>query len=340
MHIPCLVLACLWTQADVPIVISKPTNIADASFRGIAVRSDSEAWVGGSNGTLMRTTDGGESWEPIAIPDREGLDFRDIELPARHVVVVMAAGPGEKSRVYRSTDSGVTWKVVLQNTNAKGFFNAIAFWDETAGILVGDPIAGRVDIYRTSDGGATWTRLPLANRPRLSEGEYGFAASGTNLTTEGRANAFIATGGSRARLLVTANRGEFWKSMTTPITSGLKSTGIFSVAFRDHQHGVIVGGDYKQPKVDNGNVARIGTAETNFTLVQQRPGIGHKACVRHLTGQKWLAAGRTGVIYTDTDGHRWSKISNESFYTFDADENGGWLAGVDGRVARFKINSK
>lgn len=335
-------VASLITSSEVPVDISEAKSIADSSFRGIAVRNKDEAWVGGSNGVLMVTRDGGTSWSAAKLPGSEGLDFRDIELPAANVVVAMAAGPGEKSKVFRSSDSGKTWAVALQNKQPKGFFNAIVFWSESDGLLVGDPLDGHIDLYRTSDGGVSWKQLPKASRPKLQDGEYGFAASGTNLSVSGESNAYIATGGSQARLLVSGNRGNTWTANATPLTSGKDSTGVFSVAFRDAQYGVVVGGDYKQPDVDNGNVAWTKDGGKTWQLVGKpaaikTAAIPHKACVRNLKNKQWMAVGRTGIVYSADDGQTWTTASEQSFYTFDVAPDGtGWLAGADGRVARFQ----
>ncbi len=45
--------------------IEKQNAQVDASFRGIAVRSANEAWVGGSQGTVIRTQDAGKTWTPV-----------------------------------------------------------------------------------------------------------------------------------------------------------------------------------------------------------------------------------------------------------------------------------
>jgi photosystem II stability/assembly factor-like uncharacterized protein len=331
-----IIFASLCARADVPSVESNTTTIADSSFRGLAVRNKDEAWVGGSNGTLMATRDGGKSWTAVKIPGTEELEFRDIELPAPGVVVVMAAGPGEKSKIFRSQDAGKTWILTLHNKKPQGFFNAIAFWSAEDGLLVGDPLEGRIELYRTVDGGATWKQLPEAARPRMQDGEYGFAASGTNLSVTGNSDAYIATGGSQARLLISSDMGRTWTAKQTPIVSGKDSTGIFSVAFRDAQHGLIVGGDYKEPEMDNGNIAGTTDGGVTWQLVRQTKPIPHKACIRHLKGTEWMAVGRTGIVYSKDDGRSWTMLSDQSYYTFDVGPDGaGWLAGAEGRVARF-----
>ena len=43
------------------------------------------------------------------------------------------------------------------------------------------------------------------------------------------------------------DRGRTWTATETPVKAGTASAGIFSIAFRDRDHGVIVGGDYRKP---------------------------------------------------------------------------------------------
>jgi photosystem II stability/assembly factor-like uncharacterized protein len=306
----------------------------DASFRGMAVRSPEEAWVSGSKGTVIRTVDAGKSWTRIHIAESNELDFRDIALPEPNTVVLMSAGAGDKSRIFRSTDSGSTWTVTLANRDEAGFFNAIAFFDKHNGMLIGDPIDGRLDIYSTTDGGVTWLR---EQGPPMEQGEYGFAASGTNIATNGPDQVWIATGGSIARVLRGSNRGRDWSLNKTPITQGNESSGIFSIAFRDSHHGIVVGGDYKNPQLDHGNVARTSDGGATWSLVNPRGRIPHKACVRHIAGKSWMTVGRTGVAVSRDDGVSWDHVSDQSYYTFDIDSKTGigWMAGSEGRVARF-----
>ena len=115
-------------------------------------------------------------------------------------LVVMAAGPGDRSRLYRTSDGGRSWSLVLSNTFEAGFFNGIAFWDERRGVLTGDPIDGALFVMRTDDGGATWERLPPAILPPVDSAEYGFAASGTHFEVCGDRHIWIGTVGCAARV--------------------------------------------------------------------------------------------------------------------------------------------
>ena len=50
-----------------------------ARLRGLSVVDERVAWAGGAGGTVLRTVDGGRTWQRRVVPDAEGLDFRDIE---------------------------------------------------------------------------------------------------------------------------------------------------------------------------------------------------------------------------------------------------------------------
>ncbi len=311
-----------------------------ASLRGMAVADAETAWASGTEGTVLRTADAGTTWQKIDIPRTSELDFRDIQVLRGGEVLLMSAGPGAKSRVYRSKDNGKTWDLRLTCTDEKGFFNAFAFWSQAHGILVGDPVDGRLDIRLTDDGGLTWQSVDAKNRPELKDGEYGFAASGTNLETNGDSNAWIATGGSVSRIFRSTNRGQTWEAAASEVTSGEPSAGVFSIAFQDATHGVSIGGDYKKPEEDVGNAAFTTDGGKSWTTSKSR--MPHKACVKWISENACLAAGRTGIALSLDRGLTWKPVSDESFYTLGVhrDSVSGraiiFGAGADGRVAKME----
>ena len=222
------------------------------SLRGISVVSSQIAWASGTHGTYLRTTNGGATWSPAQVPGAADLDFRDVEAFSTDEAYLLAAGPGEQSRIYKTPDGGKTWALQFTNHDPKGFLDCMAFWDANHGIAVGDPLATtsgelKFELIATNDGGLHWNALPQEGLPPAIPGEGAFAASGTCIATQGKKNAWFVTGGKVARAFRTTDRGLHWQVSETPITHGPESAGIFSVAFRDRKHGVIVGGDYKLP---------------------------------------------------------------------------------------------
>ena len=231
-------------------------------LRGVSVLSRQVAWASGTHGTYLRTFDGGHTWTPAQVTDAVALDFRAVVAFSAEEAFLMSAGPGEQSRIYHTGDGGKNWQLQFTNANPKGFFDSMVFWDAKHGMVLGDPIpdeSGKLkfEILRTEDG-QNWRPIPPAQLPEALEGEGAFAASNTCLAilhSDADPNAWFATGGRTARVFHSTDRGQSWEAYETPIAHGPDSAGIFSIAFRDALHGVIVGGDYKRPREDGPNLA-------------------------------------------------------------------------------------
>src|SRR5262249_30491621 len=147
------------------------------------------------------------------------------------------------------------------------FFDALAFWDDKNGIALGDPVKGRFQLIVTTDGGANWKALAAKALPPALPGEGAFAASGTCLVTRGERDVWFATGGAKsARVFHSRDRGQTWEVRETPIVAGAASAGIFSIAFRDSKHGMIVGGDYRKPNDKVATAARTSDGGKTWTL--------------------------------------------------------------------------
>jgi photosystem II stability/assembly factor-like uncharacterized protein len=84
-------------------------------------------------------------------------------------------------------------------------------------------------------------------------------------------NIWFATGGAAARVFHSPDGGKTWEVTVTPIMHGPDSAGIFSIAFRDATHGVIAGGDYKQPTQDGPNLAFTTDGGRTWTLSPIHP---------------------------------------------------------------------
>jgi len=256
------------------------------SLRGVSVVSRDIAWASGTHGTYLRTTDGGQTWTPGQVPDATTLDFRGVAAFSADEAFLMSSGPGELSRIYHTRDAGRHWMLQLLNADPKGFFDSIAFWDSTHGVVLGDPVpddAGtlKFEILLTEDG-QNWRRVSTTTLPAAKEGEGAFAASNTCIAilpgiTD--SNIWFATGGKVARVFHSADRGKSWQVSDTPIVHGPESAGIFSIAFRDAMHGVIAGGDYKRPSDDGANLAFTDDGGKTWGLSGTHPQVYFSAAV-------------------------------------------------------------
>ncbi len=325
---------------------------SEASFRGLSVVSSDIVWASGSGGTVIRTTDGGKSFEAVNIPGAEDLDFRDIEAFSEKVAVAISAG--NPAKAYRTEDGGKNWTLVYEKSHEKVFFDSMAFWNaqdanSSNGIAFSDPIDGKLFLIRTSDGGRTWTAPKGDERPAALEGEAGFAASGTCLTVLGEKHVWIGLGGktggddekSKARVAMSHDGGATWQHANTCLASS-ESAGIFSLVFADSKTGVAVGGDYLDPKDDSGNVAITSDGGVTWSHAEKRPdGFRSAVDVVEKNGKRiWIttgeSSGKGGIDYSIDDGKTWQPVTDSPFHTarFSPDGSTCWMTGADGHAAK------
>ncbi|WP_328751909.1 oxidoreductase [Streptomyces sp. NBC_00285] len=316
----------------------KDSGAPTARFRGLSAVSRDTAWLAGTQGTVLRTTDGGASWRNVSPPGAAELQFRDVEAFDARRAVVLAIGEGEASRVYRTDDGGATWTESFRNTDSKAFYDCLTFFDHRHGLAMSDPVDGKFRILSTSDGGRSWKVLPNTGMPAALDGEAGFAASGQCLVSSGPRDVWLATGGgARARVLHSADRGLTWTASDTPIPAGDPAKGVFALGFRDRAHGLAVGGDYNADQASPQAGARTTDGRT------WRPAASAPPAYR--SGVAWLphsraaalAVGPTGTDLTTDGGRTWRTVDTGSYDTVDCTVDGGcWAAGEKGRVARLE----
>jgi hypothetical protein len=184
-----------------------------AGLRGIDSVDGTVAWASGTGGTILKTTDGGAHWQKCAVPDgdKDGatLDFRGVQAWDATTAIVMASGPGDKSRLHKTADGCKSWTLLLKNTDPDGFYDAFTFWDRRHGFLLGDPVKSMpfardnpalMDSYKkhwverlksarfltleTRDGGMRWEHWPIRRADLIDPGPKGsaaFAASNSSL---------------------------------------------------------------------------------------------------------------------------------------------------------------
>ena len=308
-------------------------------LRGVSVVSSKVAWASGNKGMVLRTVDGGATWSRLVVPEAGDRDFRDIEAFDHATAYVLAIGSGDQSRIYKTADGGETWTLQHINPDPSGFYDAIAFWDVRTGLVMGDPVDGRYVIRRTTDGGTTWTPVPAAGMPEALPGESAFAASGTCLVVEGRRNAWFATGGGpRARVFRSNDRGLTWSVAETPVTAGVASAGIFSVAFADARHGIAVGGDYRREQEASDNVAVTSDGGATWVQPEAKRLRAFRSAVAYLPGRhgrRLVTVGPAGGDLSLDGGASWRPLGDEGFHALDI---GGrraiWAVGEQGRIAR------
>lgn len=304
------------------------------SLRGLSAVTDKIVWVSGNKGRVGKSADGGKTWQWMSVPGYESRDFRDIEAFDVHTALIMAVG--EPAVILKTTDGGKVWKQVFIDRRPGMFLDAMEFWNEESGIVVGDPIQGRFFVARTFDNGFNWRPIAEDKLPVAGSGEACFAASGTNVRALDRDEACFITGGSRSRL--------FWKGTpkAIPLIQGKETQGANSIAvwFRKVKkpHIAIVGGDFAQETSREKNcvVSKDG-GET--WIVPANPPHGYRSCVEYVSEEKLVTCGITGVDVSYDEGINWNYISSTGFHVCRKAKKGKtvFLAGANGRIAKLRF---
>jgi photosystem II stability/assembly factor-like uncharacterized protein len=308
--------------------LASAQNFTTENLRGISVVSDKIAWASGTHGTYLRTLDGGGSWQAAQVPGAENLDFRDVEAFGADEAYLLAAGPGEQSRIYKTVDAGKNWALQFTNHDPKGFFDCMAFWSQDRGIAVGDPVASErglsFEVITTSDGGAHWNAIAPGVLPAAIEGEGAFAASGTCVAVQGKKNVWFATGGKVARVFHSSDGGKSWSVVETPMVHGADSSGIFSIAFRDAKHGVISGGDYKKPEQAGANLAFSSDGGKTWQISSVTPQAYFSVVAFDRRNHRVLAAGT--ALSIEIRGQSARQISTQNLNSVSVSSDGRAIA--------------
>ncbi|WP_344231599.1 oxidoreductase [Kribbella hippodromi] len=312
-----------------------------AQFRGLAAVSKDVAWVAGTEGTVLRTVDGGKRWQNVSPKGAEKLQFRDVEAFDARSAVALTIGPGEESRVYRTADGGNTWTETFRNTDPNAFYDCFAFNGSKHGLALSDPVDGKFRIAASTDGGKSWKVQPNDGMPAALPGEFAFAASGTCLVAGAGRTAWFATGGGdRPRVFRTFDGGRHWKVSDSPMASG-EAAGIFSLAFRNSLFGVAVGGDFLKPNeaVKAASVTYDGGRTWKLVPADKAPK-GYRSGAHFVPGSPStvVAVGPSGSDVSYDGGRSWKQFYDGSFDSVECAGHGAnagcWASGAKGAVAR------
>ncbi|HKF46379.1 MAG TPA: hypothetical protein VKB38_03410 [Terracidiphilus sp.] len=358
-----LTLAAACAQAQWQVQTSNTT----ADLRGIDNVGKGVAWASGTNGTVLRTEDGGYVWQTCAVPPgAEKLDFRGVQAFDANTAIVMSSGKGDLSRLYKTMDGCHTWKLIFKNPDKDGFWDAVNIDSRGQWITVlGDPVHGRFVLFESSDKGRHWNwETSKGMRAKASE-QGAFAASNSSFISLG-AYGFATGGSGGAFMFLQTSVGiclddcgpydtppDKWERFSVPIGDSTESSGVFSLAssatLPEAATGVpslpgvlmAVGGDYLKPN----EALRIAAFSTDkgktWSAAESQPH-GYRSSVAYDAATKtWITVGPNGTDISTDDGRNWRAVhpSAALHEASDADRNWNALSlpfvvGPKGRIGK------
>jgi len=309
-------------STDPTLNITVQSSGTSALLQAVSPVSDDIVWVSGHQATYARSLDGGTTWEAVAMPGAEGLQFRDVAAFDERTAYLMSSGTGELSRIYRTDDGGASWRLQYTATHPDAFLDCMDFWSPDRGLVYGDEVDGVPFLLSTEDGGDSWTRVDGDGLPRALDGEGGFAASGTCLITGENGRAWVATGaGGRGRVLSTEDFGVTWSVVDAPVVGG-PSSGLTTIQIAPDGEGIALGGVIGNDTIRSDNVAVTNDGGNSWAaggaLAMAGPVYGSA-----LLGDVAVAVGPRGM--------NWST---------DGGASAGWAVGPGWRIVKLSVGGR
>ena len=311
---------------EVTTVSIKKFKINSTSIRAIEALNDSTVLYAGSIGDIGVLKDNGTFSNVKKVnTDTIVQHFRSL---AKTLTAIFALNIGNPALLYKIQNNTVS--AVYKEIHEKVFYDSMKFFDDLNGIAIGDPTENCLSIIITNNGGNTWRKIACENLPKIENGEAAFAASNTNIAIIGK-NAWIATGGLKARVFHTADMGLTWNVYNTPIIQGKSTTGIYTVDFYNETQGIICGGDYTDKFGNSANKATTTNGGKTWRVVSENSPPNYVSCVQYVPntgGKEVFAVSTNGIFYSKNAGLTWKIVSNEGFYAIKfASKNTAWLSG-------------
>ena len=181
-----------WKRLQAPRV----PRLLDAFFF-----DEMNGWVVGETRTLIRTTDGGQSWEVISAARARAGEMRynydAIWFPTRKEGWIV----GAYGLILHTSDGGQTWREVQLEDVVENLHDVL-FVDEKKGWIVGQDGV----VLRTTDGGESWRRVDLGEEDELRS--IWFASEKLGWIV-----------GDMGTILMTEDGGETWHEVKSPASS-------------------------------------------------------------------------------------------------------------------------
>jgi probable HAF family extracellular repeat protein len=268
------------------------------------------AWAAARNAEILRTTNGGASWQPVALfANANGADVSDVDFvdESNGWATVKAGPPGF---VYHSTDGGATW----QNASAPatGALSGVDAVDAQTIVAVGTmkdaANASHGLVLRSTNGGTSWTT----------------ATPSATATTFNAVQFVGQTGwlvGDKGVILKSTDGGASW----TPQPSTLAATvALTDVSFADANNGWAAAGQILLHTTNGGQTWSVQPYGSGFPVY---------AVSAVSATHAWLAGYNGLVARTTNGGTTWTPetlLTQTSFYAcafYEAET--GWLGGED-----------
>ena len=329
------------SETEINSVKITPVYVDNFSVRAIQPLDENRVFFAANNGKVGLIDGDTPKLAVIKYTDSL-LQFRAIASTSESVFVLNIASPAVLYKIGFDGTEATNIEMVYNESGEKVFYNSMKFWNDEEGIAIGDPIYDCMSIIITRDGGNKWLKIPCEFLPKVEKGEAAFAASNSNIAIYGD-NAWVATGGSKSRVIHTADKGMTWQVYDTPIVHGKAMTGIYSIDFADENIGIAFGGNSENQTSKEKNKAITEDGGKTWELVADGEEPAYRSSVKYIPGTKGrgiVAVGTPGISYSGDGGKSWSQLSDESFHAIEFVNDSIAFASGDNKISRLVFGNE
>lgn len=304
------------------------------TLRDVFFISNTTGWVVGSEGTILKTTNGGNTWNPQTSGTDQSLDA--VHFIDENTGWIVGGGvTANPAPMLKTTDGGDTWSSLSYQFGAT-FIRDIFFVDENIGWAI------RIDtIYRSVDGGETWISEDFTTTVTMSttNNKEIFATSDTIAYVAGRND----NGTSKSMATVFDRRPQnayLWG--TDAAGEWHKDEVLQSMTFANDSVGFVGGRLGRLYRMQaSGEPYYIGPWLLNYDL-QRESSISSISFPTSHVGMFNTSADIDGVsialiYHTEDQGESWTNTPDSisglvSARLFAADENNAWIVAASGKI--------
>ncbi len=319
-------------------------NVSDGFLKTAAVgaiavaRSDSNVIYAGMGETTIRldvsygdgvykSSDAGRTWQHMGLAATKHIG-RILIHPENADIAYVAAlgdifGPSPERGVYRTTDGGKTWELVLHRnadsgavelswdpSNPRILFASIwetrrNFWNISSG-------GAGSGLFRSTDGGDSWQEISTA--PGMPDGMLGKIGVAVSPAQKGRVWALVEATGEKTGLYRSDNWGASW-TLVCANRDLMHRPWYYTHVFADPSHGETV-------YVTNLGMWKSTDGGVSFGEINTSHGDNHDLWIDPANSARMVEGNDGGAQCTYNAGITWSSIYNQltaQFYRIDVD---------------------
>ena len=263
-----------------------PYGIMPERLRTVVLTGPADAIAIGARPTIVRTEDGGKSWQDVKRPPSLEADLHAVKFVNSLTGIIV----GDAGTILFTDDGGKSWQSAAVPPSIKADLTAIAFFDFVHAVVVG------------SDGTILWSDNAGKSWQQTSSG---VKADLRAVVSSGPSVGIVV--GDGGVILRTQDNGKSWEAAKTPPGLGV----LRAITFSEPSVGIAVG-DKANDKLESGTIVWTADGGKTWELAKRPSRLGNFRDVVLQNGLNGVAVGdlttvdslEMGTIVWTADGGR------------------------------------